>query len=83
MSLGNWLDAQRAKPKVWSGLFFGVLVLLIAWNLFERPHVVEFVLDKYPGFWAVFGFGVCSALVIFVKKVLQTMIVGPEDQYDE
>ncbi len=83
MSFGNWLNTQREHPKVWSGLFFAALVGLLAWNVFERPHEAEFVLDAYPGFWAIFGFFVCSGLVIFVKKILQTMIVGPEDSYDE
>ena len=83
MSFGDWLDAQRSLPKLWSGLFFAALAALLAWNVFERPHEAEFVLDAYPGFWAVFGFFVCSGMVIFVKKILQTMIVGPEDTYDE
>ena len=83
MSFGIWLNNQRALPKVWSGLFFAALAGLLAWNVFERPHEAEFVLDAYPGFWAIFGFFVCSGMVIFVKKILQTMIVGPEDSYDE
>lgn len=83
MSFGDWLDAQRSLPKLWSWLFYVALGGLVVWNVFERPHEAEFVLDAYPGFWAGFGFLVCSGMVIFVKKILQTMIVGPEDTYDE
>lgn len=83
MSFGDWLENQRSLPKMWSWLLYVALGGLLVWNFFERPHEAEFVLDAYPGFWAVFGFFVCSGMVIFVKKILQTMIVGPEDQYDE
>ncbi len=84
MSLGSWLEKTRTSHRtIWKGLFFGFLALLVVLNFFIHPHHVEYVYDKYPGFWAVFGVGVATAMVFIMKKIIQPLIVRPEDSEDD
>lgn len=61
--------------------FFGALgILLIVEPLVSRhPH---FLWEKWPGFYAVFGFVACVALVLTAKYILRPLVKRPEDYYD-
>ncbi|MCK4388764.1 MAG: hypothetical protein KAV83_00825 [Desulfobacterales bacterium] len=81
--LGDWLEKTRIKhAKIWMGVFITIMAALVIFNLFIRPHHVEFGYDAYCGFWAVFGLGVCLLMVFVMKKIVQPFLAGPEDSYD-
>lgn len=83
MSLfGMLMQALRDNRGVICVLWFLGLAGLVAANLFLRPHVAEFVLDAYPGFWPAFGLIVGLALVIVMKKIVQPMISRGDDYYE-
>lgn len=83
MSLfGMLLTALRKHRGVVGVLWFLGLAGLVVANVFSRPHVPEFVLDAYAGFWAAFGLIVGLALVIIMKKVVQPMISRGDDYYE-
>lgn len=67
----NW------KKGLW--IFPGLILLA---NFFIHPHEAEFGLDAYPGFWAVFGLLVTVAMVFVMKKIIQPMLVRPEEHTD-
>lgn len=45
----------------------------------DHPH---FVIDVWPGFWAVFGFGVAVAMTLVLKKFIFLLIGKAEDFYE-
>ncbi len=67
----NW------KKGLW--IFLGLILLA---NFFIHPHEAEYGLDAYPGFWAVFGLLVTVAMVFVMKKIIQPMLVRPEEHTD-
>ena len=83
--LGCWLETQRRpeKLKIWRYVFFGLLGLTVLLNLIVPNHHPHFEVDKYPGFWPVFGLGVGVVMVFFVKKIVQPLIRRPEDYYGD
>ncbi|WP_291327269.1 hypothetical protein [Desulfovibrio sp. UCD-KL4C] len=79
-SFGNWFETQRTKNlTIWKRAFAIFLVVLLALNFFIHPHHPEYHYDIYPGFWALFGFGVSVAMVFLMKVLLQPFLVGPEE----
>lgn len=80
--LGALLDGLRADPKPFLYALYGFLGLLLVVNLFLLPHEPHFALDKYPGFWAVFGLGVCCFMILFLKKLYSHLVARPEDLYE-
>ncbi|MDL2210213.1 hypothetical protein LJC26_05360 [Desulfovibrio sp. OttesenSCG-928-O18] len=83
VDLSKILLEQLRKRGQWLRVFFSVLAVLVALNLFFRPHDPHFVLDAYPGFWAVFGLGVGVVMVFVMKKIVQPLIVRKEDYYND
>lgn len=80
--LGLLLEKMRDNWKAWRMIMFVVLALLVVLNFFIHPHHPHFGIDKYPGFWAVFGCGVGLGMVIIMKKIVQPTIGRKEDYYD-
>ena len=66
----------------WKKAFWIFLGLILLANFFIHPHEAEYGLDAYPGFWAVFGLVVTVVLVFVMKKIIQPMIVRPEEYID-
>ena len=76
---GYWLD----KPKnisliVWA--LVAVCVVLFFADAFYHKHA-HFGIEQLFGFYGVYGFFMCVALVL-VAKVLRTILMRPEDYYD-
>ena len=63
--------------------FFLILVILVVLNFFETPHSPHFVLDKFPGFWAIFGCGVAIIMAKVAKGAAHTFLGKNEDIYME
>lgn len=82
--LGKWFDDQRLKHfKAWLWVFILILVILAGANTFIHPHHPHFGVDKYPEFWAIFGFGGTVVMAVVMKLIIQPMIFLPEEQYDD
>ncbi len=47
---------------------------------FDKHAVFEW--ENWPGFYAVFGFVACVALVLVAKYVLRPLVMRDEDYYD-
>lgn len=64
-------------------LFFAGLGLMVALNLFVLPHEPHFGLDRYPGFWALFGLAGAVILARAAKGAAHTFLGKDEDFYAE
>lgn len=63
-------------------LFFGELGLLVVLNLFIHTHHPHFELEKFPGFWAIFGLVASLALGRVAKGLAHTVLGKDETFYD-
>lgn len=62
-------------------IFFAILALLVAVNIFIHPHHPHFGLEKYTGFWAVFGCVMAVVLARVAKGAAHTFLGKREDFY--
>ena len=62
--------------------FFIVLILLVVLNIFIRPHEPHFGLDRFTGFWALFGFIIAILLARVAKGAAHTFLGKDEDFYN-
>ena len=62
-------------------IFFVVLALLVVLNFFILPHHPHFGLEKYTGFWAVFGCVIAVVLARVAKGAAHTFLGKNEDFY--
>jgi hypothetical protein len=60
--------------------FFLLCALLLALDFFHHRHVVH-AWESVPGFYAVFGFIACVALVL-IARLLRRILMRPEDYYE-
>lgn len=77
----DWFD----KPDNLKKLRIFSYVILAASILAEfliPPHVAHHPWDKIPGIYALFGFVICVAMIIFSKFVGQYWLKRKEDYYD-
>ena len=74
-------NRQNKLPLTLKKLFFGALALLVVLNFFILPHEPHFNLDKYTGFWAIFGFLFALILVVVAKGAAHTFLGRNEDFY--
>ena len=82
-NLGSILLEEIKRRAVWMKAYFLVLGGLVLLNVFITPHHPHFGLDKYFGFWPVFGFGVGYVMVFVMKRIVQPLIVRKEDYYGD
>ena len=74
-----WLDAPRNVTKiVWA--LVAVCVALFFADAFYLKHG-HFAIEHVFGFFGLFGFIVCVALVL-AAKWMRTFLLRPEDYYD-
>ena len=79
-SLGELLDRTRKRHAGrWRMGFFLLLGLLVLGNGFIHPHHAEFGVDATTGFWAAFGLGASVTMVVVMKKIIQPLLVRPEE----
>jgi hypothetical protein len=64
-------------------LMFASLTLLVVLNLFITPHDPHFGLDKFPGFWALFGLLGAVILAKGAKGAAHTFLGKDEDFYEK
>ena len=63
------------------GSFYLSLLILLIIEFFVHKHPY-FPWEKWPGFYAAFGFVACVVLVIAAKYILRPLVKRPEDYYD-
>lgn len=74
-----WLDRSENVTKLYRGLWVAGIGLL-ALDLFLHKHD-EFDFAAWFGFYAVYGFFACVALVLIAKK-LRGVLKRSEDYYE-
>ena len=74
-----WLDDHGNIKKVIITLFVVCGLLFIA-DFFYHKHSY-FAAEDFFGFYAIFGFVVCVALVL-AAKWMRALLMRPEDYYD-
>ncbi len=75
----HWLVRPETIRKLWIG-FAIVLALLAAADFLVHKH--DYVgPDGWFGFYWVYGFGACVAMVVFAK-ILGVLIKRPDGYYD-
>ena len=81
----GWFDRPENVRKVLVGLYVGcgllVLIDVIFWLTgFDKHPYLRW--EKWPGFYAVYGFVACVVLVLISKHVLRPLVMRDEDYYD-
>ena len=75
-----WLDDPRNVIKIIRVLFV-LCALLVGIDLVYHKHW-HFSFEKWPGFFAVFGFVACVGLAVAARG-LRVLLKRREDYYDE
>lgn len=73
-----WLENPRNVERVVYGLYILCAGLFLADFLYHK-HVYLGV-EEFPGFYALYGFFMCAALVI-CAKMMRVVLKRPEDFY--
>jgi len=76
----DYFDRPEAKRKLWI-LLWVVCGLTIIPDLFTHRHP-HFGFDGFIGFYALFGFITCAALILLAKLIGRVLKVR-EDYYDK
>jgi hypothetical protein len=75
---------RHLKRVVWS--CYGLLALLVAIDalpfLVDKEHA-HTAAERWPGFWSLFGFLACTAIIFLSKWYGHAGIMKREDYYDE
>jgi hypothetical protein len=85
MKLVKLIEFLRNRLKTVIRVCCGVLILLVLLDAIpaivdkEHAHGVE----RWPGFWSVFGFMGCAVLIIVSKWFGHAGIMQPEDYYEK
>ena len=74
-----WLDDPRNVDRLVHG-FYVVGGVLLAIDVFVPKHG-PFVIEHVSGFYGIFGFLACVALVLIAKQ-LRRVLIRPEDYYE-
>jgi hypothetical protein len=75
-----WLDRSENVTRLYRGLWVIGLLLLAADAVIHRHE--DFSWAGWFGFYAVYGFFACVALVLAAKEVLRRLVMRAEDYYD-
>jgi hypothetical protein len=73
---------DRRNVKRLLAVFFGACVLLLLSEFFlDKSHSL-FAWERWPEFYAVYGFVGCVLLVLVSKYVLRPLVMRDEDHYE-
>jgi uncharacterized membrane protein YhaH (DUF805 family) len=75
-----WLDRSENVTRLYHGLWVLGLLLFAADLLVHRHE--DFGWAEWLGFYAVYGFLACVALVVAAKEILRRTVMRSEDYYD-
>jgi hypothetical protein len=74
-----WLDDRRNVDRL-VRMFYIVCAVILAVDVFVPKHG-PFAIEHIFGFYGIFGFVACVALVLIAKQ-LRRVLMRPEDYYD-
>ncbi len=77
----SWLDDRRNVKKVIRTLYAVCAVVALA-DLLPYKHHLHFGFEYWPGFYSIFGFVACVALVLAATQ-LRKVLMRDEDYYDD
>jgi len=77
----KYLFDRPGNVKRLLGCFYGSLFVLLGLEVFVHKHP-HFGWEKWPEFYAVYGFIACVVLVLVAKYVLRPLVKRREDYYD-
>lgn len=77
---GYLFDKPRNVKRL-LGFFYTSLLTLLIIDFFILKHP-NFLWEKWPEFYAVFGFVACVCLVLAAKYILRPIVKRKEDHYD-
>lgn len=80
-NLRKYLFDNPRNVKILLRSFFTSLFVLLAVEFFLHKHAV-FEWEKWPAFYAAFGFVACVVLVVAAKYILRPLVKRREDYYD-
>ena len=75
-----WLDDRRNVDKIVYGLYAVCTVVALA-DFFPYKHHLHFKFEYWPGFYSIYGFVSCVALVLAATQ-LRKILMRDEDYYD-
>lgn len=75
-----WLDDLRNVDKIVYALY-AICGMLLVIDPFIHKHG-PFAIEHWLGFYGIFGFVACVALVLAAKE-LRRILMRPEDYYDD
>ncbi len=75
----RWLDDPRHVTRI-VHVLMGLCALALVADFFYTKHPF-FDVEEFPGFYAVYGFVVSTALVLSAKQ-LRKLVGRPEDYYE-
>jgi hypothetical protein len=76
----HWLVRPKTIRLLW-WTFSAILTLTLFAQFFVHIHAY-FTVDGWPGFYAIFGFFSCVAMVLFAK-LLGFVLKRPDNFYDD
>jgi hypothetical protein len=74
---------RQGLTRTLRNLMFASLGILVVLNLFITPHDPHFGLDRFPGFWALFGLLGAVILAKGAKGAAHTFLGKDEDFYEK
>jgi hypothetical protein len=86
MKLVQLIDFLRNRLKkivLVCAVFLAALVLIDAIPALVDKHHAHTSVEKFPAFWAVFGFVACVVIILVSKAFGKAGIMQREDYYDE
>ncbi|MGO4916915.1 hypothetical protein [Pseudogemmobacter sp. W21_MBD1_M6] len=73
-----WVDEKKNVQRICYALYFLCACLFLADFIYDKHTYVA--IERVPGFYALYGFFMCAALVI-CAKALRVLLKRPEDFY--
>jgi len=75
-----WLDRSENVTRLYHGLWVVGVLLFLADAVIHRHE--DFAWAAWFGFYALYGFFACVALVLAAKEILRRLVMRAEDYYD-
>ncbi len=76
------IDRLRERPDRLRAVFFGLLGLFVAYDVFTPRHELHFWGDRVRGFWALFALLGGLVMAKGMKGLGHLWLMKPEDFYD-
>ena len=83
VQLIDFLRNRLKKVVLVCAVFLAALVLIDAIPALVDKHHAHTSVEKFPAFWAVFGFVACVVIILVSKAFGKAGIMQREDYYDE